>query len=269
MPRLVATDLDGTLLRPDGTVSPRTAAALARATARGATVVLVTGRPPRRLPEVATGLACHPLAVCANGALVLEVATGAVVHHHPIDPTTAAAAVARLRAVLPEAVFAVERPERFGHEPGYPLAFAVPEDTVVARAEELVVEGATKLLARLLGGGGDELAPETLLDQAATALGDLVEVSTSSRDGLLEMAAPGVTKAFALAGLAGELGVAAEETVAFGDMLNDLPMLEWAGHAVATANAHRLVREAADEVTASCDEDGVALVLERIFPAPT
>lgn len=248
-------------------MSPRTAGALARATAGGATVVLVTGRPPRRLPEVADGLACHPIAVCANGALVLEVASGEVVHHHPIDPATAATAVARLRAVLPGAVFAVERPERFGHEPGYPLAFAVPPDTVVGRAEDLVADGATKLLARLLGETGTGLAPEVLLERAAEALGGLVEVSTSSRDGLLEMAAPGITKASALADLAGELGIAAEETVAFGDMLNDLPMLEWAGHAVATANAHRLVRDLADEVTAACDEDGVAVVLERLFPA--
>lgn len=70
-----------------------------------------------------------------------------------------------------------------------------------------------------------------------------------------------MTKAFALA----SLGIPAAETVAFGDMPNDVPMLEWAGHGVAVANAHPDALAAADEVTASNDEDGVALVLERLL----
>lgn len=265
-------------MRPDGSVSERNAAALSRATRAGATVVLVTGRPHRRVAALAQTLPCHPLVLCANGAVVFDAALGEVVSHHPIEPATAAAVVARLRAVLPDAVFAVEHAGGFGHEPGYPPLFEIPEGTVVGPAEELVALGATKLLARAptTGGAGGALPagslwadPERLFRTTKVAVGDLAELSMSARDGLVEVAARGITKAFALAHLAGELGVTARDVVAFGDMLNDVPMLEWAGRGVAMGNAHALVKAAANEVTSAFDEDGVAVVLERLFPSPS
>jgi hydroxymethylpyrimidine pyrophosphatase-like HAD family hydrolase len=82
----------------------------------------------------------------------------------------------------------------------------------------------------------------------------------------MEISASGVSKAVALSRLADELGVPADEVVAFGDMPNDVPMLGWAGHAVAVANAHPDVLAAADEITASNDDDGVAQVIERLLP---
>lgn len=266
----MATDLDGTLVRPDGSVSARNAAALARAQAAGATVVLVTGRPPRRVVDLARSLGCHPLVLCANGALSYDAARDRVVDHHPIDPATAARVVRRLRAAVPGAVFAVEHPGGFGHEPDYPLAFDVPAGTVVAPAEDLVAVGPTKLLARCppTSPSGPAQAPETLVAAVGAAVGDLAEASTSAGDGLVEVAARGVTKATALAGLAAQLGVDWDEVVAFGDMLNDLPMLEWAGLGVAMGNAHDLVKASAGEVTASCLDDGVAAVLERLLAPP-
>jgi hydroxymethylpyrimidine pyrophosphatase-like HAD family hydrolase len=96
--------------------------------------------------------------------------------------------------------------------------------------------------------------------------GHLAEFSHSStNDTLLEISAAGVSKASALARLCRQRGIEREDVIAFGDMPNDLPMLAWAGHAVAVANAHPEVIAAADEVTASNDESGVALVLERLF----
>lgn len=258
------------MVLPDGSVSARNAAALGRAAAAGATVVLVTGRPHRRVVELARSLPCHPLVLCANGALVYDAANARVVAAHPIDPAVAVEVVGRLRAALPDAVFAVEHAGGFGHEPGYPLSFAVPEDTVVALAEELVGVGPTKLLARGPGGGpgraGTWSDPEVVFELARGAIGELAELSMSARDGLVEVAARGVTKAFALASLAADLGVPASEVVAFGDMVNDVPMLEWAGHGVAVANAHPRAKAVADEVTAAFDRDGVAVVLERLFP---
>ncbi len=82
---------------------------------------------------------------------------------------------------------------------------------------------------------------------------------------MLEISAAGVSKATALARLCEQRDIDRRDVIAFGDMPNDLPMLAWAGHAVAVANAHPDVRAAADEVTASNDESGVALVLERLF----
>lgn len=258
---------------PDGSVSERNAAAIARAAAAGATIVLVTGRPPRRVEALARSLPCHPIVLCANGALVYDAAAGEVVGSHPLDPATAVAVVARLRGVLPDAAFAVEHVGGFGYEPGYPLTYDAPDAALVGVAEELVAVGPTKLLARGPrpdGPGGTPAPawadPESLYALARAAVGELAELSMSATDGLLEVAARGVTKAVALAGLAGELGVTADEVVAFGDMRNDIPMLEWAGHGVAMGNAPADVRAVADEVTRRFDEDGVAVVLERLLP---
>lgn len=258
---------------PDGSVSERNAAALARAATAGATIVLVTGRPHRRVEALARSLPCHPIVLCANGALVYDASVGKVVRAHPIDPATAAVVVARLRAALPDAAFAVEHVGGFGYEPGYPLTYDVPDGALVAVVEELVAVGPTKLLARGPRPDGPVAAPppgwadpEALYALARAAVGELAELTMSATDGLLEVAARGVTKAVALAGLARELGVTAEEVVAFGDMRNDIPMLEWAGHGVAMGNAPADVQAVADEVTRRFDEDGVAVVLERAFP---
>jgi HAD superfamily hydrolase (TIGR01484 family) len=106
---------------------------------------------------------------------------------------------------------------------------------------------------------------DALLAAAHAAVGDLATLTHSSTDGLLEVSATGVSKASGLAALAEQHGVPADRVVAFGDMPNDLPMLAWAGHGVAVANAHPEVLAIAAEVTARNDEDGVAQVLERWF----
>jgi hydroxymethylpyrimidine pyrophosphatase-like HAD family hydrolase len=95
-----------------------------------------------------------------------------------------------------------------------------------------------------------------------------VEVTHSSSSGLVEMSAAGITKATGLALLAAEYGVQPADVVAFGDMPNDVPMLTWAGRGVAVANAHAEARDAADELTLSNVDDGVAVYLERWFPEP-
>ena len=127
--------------------------------------------------------------------------------------------------------------------------------------EELVAAGVVKLLAR-----HEELGSDELLARARASVGSLVECTHSSTDGLLEMSATGISKASGLASLAQEWGVEPADVVAFGDMPNDLPMLAWAGRSVGMANAHPEVLAAVDEVTLSHDEDGVAVVLERLFP---
>lgn len=256
---VVASDLDGTLLRSDGTVSSRSRAALAAAEDAGALFVVVTGRPPRWMAPVADTVGRHGLAICANGALVWDMAGQRVVRENPIDPATAADVVRRLRDALPELAFAVEQGTRFGHEPAYRSRATVPDDVLVAEAAELVAAPVAKLLARHEGMGPDEL-----LAAAREVVGELATVTHSSAGGLLEISAVGVSKAVALEELAAEHGLGAGDAVAFGDMPNDLSMLAWAGHAVAVANAHPDVLAVADEVTATNDEDGVAVVVERL-----
>jgi Cof subfamily protein (haloacid dehalogenase superfamily) len=260
--RLFATDLDGTLLRSDGSVSDRTRAALAAVEEAGRALVLVTGRPPRWMPPVVEQTGHTGLALCANGATVYDLATEQVVQEHLIDPEVGAKVVAAIRDALPDVSFAVERGEArgLGHEQAYGLPYAPKGDVLVAEVDELVAEPVAKLLAR-----HDDMDPDEMLARVREVVGDLVEVTHSSTWGLMEISAGGVSKAVALSRLADELGVVAEEVVAFGDMPNDLPMLGWAGHAVAVANAHADVLDAAHEVTASNDDDGVARVVERLL----
>ena len=125
----------------------------------------------------------------------------------------------------------------------------------------LVEQPSLKLMLR-----HDHLTADVLLERAREVVGHLAELSHSnSADGLLEIAAAGVSKASALTRVCAERGLRSEDVIAFGDMPNDLPMLEWAGHAVAVANAHPDLIAAADEVTTSNDDAGVARVLERLF----
>ena len=262
--RLVATDLDGTVIRTDGTVSDRTRSAFAGAEQAGVAVVLVTGRPQRWMRTIAEDTGHRGMAILSNGAVVYDLHEERVIDEHPLEPEAAAEVVAALRAELPGLVFAVERGSRFGHEPAWVPRVAMPADVLVAGVDDLLGEPMLKLLAR-----HDELSGDELVARARAVVGHAATVTHSgfSTVGMLEISGPGVTKASALARLAADLGTGPEGTVAFGDMPNDLPMLAWAGHAVAVANAHPEVRAVADEVTASNDDDGVALVVERLLAA--
>jgi Cof subfamily protein (haloacid dehalogenase superfamily) len=263
-PTVVATDLDGTIVRTDGTISPRTRAALATAEERGALVVLVTGRPPRWLSGVSDATGHHGIAICANGALVYDLHDEQVVESFPLSVEVALDLVARLRDAIPGLGFAVETVEEgFAHEPSYRPRWS-SDGAPVREIDELVRGRLVKLLAR-----HEELSSDELLAAANAAVG--VEVATlthSSRDGLLEISAAGISKATTLARVCAEHGRGAADVIAFGDMPNDLPMLTWAGYGVAVANAHPDVLDVVDEVTASNDADGVALVLERVFGEP-
>jgi len=259
-PRLVASDLDGTLVRSDLSVSDRTREVLARVEEAGALFVMVTGRPPRWMAQVARDTGHRGLAVCANGALVYDLHTERVVQDFRIDGETALHLVDALRAQVPGIAFAVEKGvDGFGREPAY-----VPRwdngEVLVAPVEELVEPGVVKLLARVEGTPSDDL-----LARARDVLGGLAECTHSSGDGLVEISAAGVSKASGLAVLAREWGVDVRDVIAFGDMPNDLPMLAWAGRSVGMGNAHPDVLAAVDEVTGTNDDDGVAEVLERWF----
>ncbi len=260
-PALVATDLDGTLIRSDGTVSARTRAALRRVEQRGATVVFVTGRPSRVMAGVVAQTSASGLAICANGALVFDLDSGVPVSHRYLEQATALRLARAIRAAVPDAAFAVESGVRFGREPAFETMWPDPGELVAAFPELLLTLPATKLLVRR-GGQPFTGVYDVIVDLAGTN----AVVTTSSLD-LVEIAGPGVSKAVALAELAAERGMTARDVIAFGDMPNDLPMFAWAGYSVAVANAHPDVLAAADEVTASNDEDGVAVILERLFPA--
>ena len=262
LPRLIATDLDGTLIGPDDRISPRNIKALAAASAAGSAVVLVTGRPVRWLPAVYAQLGSPYPAICANGAVDYDPVTDLVHEARPLSPTVLAQACTRLAAAIPGIAFAVEIEggRRMLHEPAYPLFWDTTEPGVAeAPLSRLVAQPAVKLLAR--GGTRD---PDEFSELIRTAVDGLVEVTHSSSSGLVEMSATGVTKATGLAALSERLGIAAADVLAFGDMPNDVPMLRWAGRGIAVANAHPQARAAADGYTLSNVDDGVAAYLERL-----
>ena len=261
--RLVASDLDGTLLRPDETVSDRTRAALGSARAAGITVVLVSGRPPRSLGPIAERIGVGGIAICANGAVVWDLDSGTMVDHTPLAADLATRLVRDLRQAIPGALFAVELERGFGHEAGWSdgrVLISSPE-ALEADALELITGPVTKLLVR-----HPTMAFAEIAERARDAVGEHAVVTWAGLR-VVEISAAGVTKASALERLCRRLGIAASEVVAVGDMPNDLAMLDWAGTGVAVANAAREVLDAADEVTAANTEDGVALVLERILAA--
>lgn len=261
-PRVIATDLDGTIVRTDGTISPRTRAALERAQAAGVLVIVATGRPPRWLAGIAEGTAQSGLAICANGALVVDLDSGAIVDSTAIEPAVVETVIRTLRAEIDGVGFAAEAIDgTFIHEPAYRPAWA-PESFVLVD-DLLLVETApiAKLLARHTGISSDEM-----LAAARRALPEGLAAPThSSIDGLLEINGYGITKASTLSRFTADRGFSAADVIAFGDMPNDVEMLRWAGHSVAVANAHAEVLAVVDEVTASNDDDGVAQVLERWF----
>jgi len=259
--KAVACDLDGTLLRSDGTLDERSRGALAAVEATGAIVVICTARPARWMRPLAEATGHRGVAICANGGVVWDLHTNTPIEEFPLEPEIARQIVAALQAGLPGGHWAVERTDGFGHEPSYEPRWPVPDDTVIEAVDVLVSQPSVKLLLRHA-----DLMADELLQQARGLVGHLAELSHSnSADSLLEIAAAGVSKASALTRVCAERGIASADVVAFGDMPNDLPMLRWAGHAVAVANAHADLLAAADEVTASNDDAGVARVLERLF----
>jgi Cof subfamily protein (haloacid dehalogenase superfamily) len=260
-PRLIASDLDGTLLRSDGTVDERTRQAIATAEAAGVTVVFCTARPHRWLKPLAEETGHRGVAVCANGAVLWDVHTESVIEASPLAPAVARELVALLESEMPGGAWAVERTGGFGHEPSYVPRWPVPPDTLIDAIHALIDEPAVKLMLR-----HEQLSADVLLSRAKAVGGHLAEFSHSStNDTLLEISAIGVSKASGLARLCRRLDIDRADVIAFGDMPNDLPMLNWAGHAVAVANAHPQVIAAADEVTDSNDESGVARVIERLL----
>lgn len=265
-PRLIATDLDGTLLHDDKTVSDRTVAALSAAEEAGIEVFFVTGRPARWMDVVSEHVHGHGLAICANGAVVVDLHDGGrFLEVRPLETDAALAVVRAVRAAAPGASFAVECTSGLHYEPHYP-PFQLDSATVVPSAEALLTggDGRPGPIIKLLA-FHPVLAPDEFLALARTAAGEHGCVTRSSPTALLEISGAGVSKASTLARCCAERGISPEEVVAFGDMPNDLEMLTWAGTSYAMANAHPEVLAACTNRTAANTEDGVALVIEQLL----
>jgi Cof subfamily protein (haloacid dehalogenase superfamily) len=260
MLKLVATDLDGTLLHTDGTVTERTRRALTAVEDMGVTVVFVTGRPVRWMGDLWEHVGGHGLAVCSNGGIVYDVHARAVSECRPVPADVGIEVAQVLRAKVPGTRFALETTTGFAREPEFMPRVPPAEEVPVGPLEEIFDDTVVKVLAR-----HEEAEPEPFWAEVESHVGHLVSTTWSSVGALVEMSAAGVTKASTLELLCAERGIRAEEVVAFGDMPNDLAMLRWAGTSYAMANGHPSVRETAARVAPSNEQDGVASVLEELF----
>ncbi|MGW6907289.1 Cof-type HAD-IIB family hydrolase [Streptomyces sp. NPDC054940] len=259
--RLVATDLDGTLLRDDLTVSQRTLRALEAVAGAGAHHLVVTGRPAAACESLLAALGYHGLAVCGQGAQLYDAGSGRLLSSASLGRTLARSVVDRVEAALgPVELGVVTAPpasrfkvtERFGERVRHGW------DLTTDRAL-LWEDPVDKLILHHPGMDEDELA-----DRTRELCGDEVTVVHSVK-GMVEVLPPGTTKGAGIARAARLLGCTGADTIAFGDMPNDVPMLEWAAHGVAVANAHPALRAVADEIAPGNEEDGVAAVLERLY----
>lgn len=263
---MVASDVDGTLLRSDETLSQRNRAAV-EAVIERSLFVIATGRPPRWTHPIAEMLNHHGVAVCSNGAVTMDLADESIVDTRLLSSSDAAAAAEAIRSILPDIVFAVDSLDGLGHEPPYQPVFATGREVRIAPLNELIATPSLKLLFRHPSMDGE------VLDAIIAAVGDHGTITYGSTGSvpqsrtLIEVMAFGVSKAAALQRICDHHGFTADDAIAFGDMPNDIAMLAWAGHGVAMANGHPETKAAANEVTLSNDEDGVGVVLERELAA--
>ena len=262
-PRLIASDMDGTLLRSDDTVSDATVAELGRWRDAGVPFVLATGRPPRWMHRIREVLG-FGTAVCCNGSVLLDLEPMEIVDEAPLAPDALQAITAELRARQPTTWFAVEYGWQFRHEPVYRPRWDVDAPGVaVATLEEMTATPAAKLLAR-----HGSMEPDAFVELIESVVGDRATVTHSSTDALAEISAPGVTKATGLATVAARHGIGPGDVVVFGDMPNDIAAFEWVraagGRAVAMAHAHPDLMAVATDVTGTNDDDGVAAFLASL-----
>jgi Cof subfamily protein (haloacid dehalogenase superfamily) len=266
LPKLIATDLDGTLVRSDETVSAYSHEVLARVRAAGIPLVGATGRGPRLIDSCLEFIPEADFLVLAQGARVLDLRdpSGPVTLRSVTVPGAEVLGVVEaLEAVVGPLTLMVEARD----EPGAPLygeshpAWKYPEALEPRARAEALAGPVVKAFAHSPRHEPDELvaiARELVAPDGVTV--------TQAGLGYIEICPPGVTKATGLAVVAESLGVDPREVLVFGDMPNDLPMFGWAGWGrVAVANAHPEVRAVADEVTQSNDEDGVAAYLDRLL----
>ncbi|CAM5543657.1 HAD family hydrolase [Streptomyces narbonensis] len=262
--RLVATDLDGTLLRADESVSARTRDALAAATEAGAAHIVVTGRAVPWTRHILDDLGYEGIAVCGQGAQVYHAGEHRLLTSLTLDRQLAGLALSKMEAEVGPLAVAASRDGLEGEVlmgPGYrvqegPLPYVPYEDPA-----ELWAAPLTKLYIQ-----HPTLSDDELTRIARETVGGLVDVVMAG-PGIVEILPLGLSKATGLSLAARRLGVKAADTIAFGDMPNDIPMFAWAAHGVAMGNAHEELRAVADEVTSSNEDDGIAVVLERLLSA--
>lgn len=267
LPRLIATDLDGTLLDADTSVSPRTRAALDAARAAGIIVVPVTARQPIGLRLIAEEAGFEDWALCGNAAFGIHLTTGELLFERTIAVPVQRTLVEELNARIPGLLHVSIRDagEQFVAQTGYADVATFtdhrrdPATMGGVHLDDVLAAPSLKLVVR---------HPNLSAAEILTVLGELDHTgfeATTSGAPFVEVMAEGVNKAWGLEQLCTHLGISAAEVLAFGDAPNDVEMLRWAGRGLAMADADVLVKAAADGLAPANTDDGVAQVIEELL----
>lgn len=266
LPKLIATDLDGTLVRSDNTVSAFSHDVLDRVRGAGIPVVGATGRGPRLTELTRNDIRAADFLVMAGGGRVVDQSDPAgpvVLRDERLSGAVLADLLAALEAqvgpltVMVEALDGHEAPLWGDYDPSWPY----PERFVSRNRTDCLSGNVIKAFARTADHDVD-----ALLATAQRIIPPSRAVATQAGLGFIEILPPGVDKATGLEVVAQAIGVDPSDVLVFGDMPNDLPMFDWAGWSrVAVANAHPSVRRLADEITLRNDDDGVAVYLDRLL----
>ncbi len=260
--RLVASDIDGTILGHDGKISDRTVRAFHACREAGVELVFVTGRPPRWLHPLEEQLGHTGTVICSNGAVVWDLEDNRLVSAQALSVDSVLEIRRIIKQLRPTALFAAETLAGFYLEPGFienGSSELLAEFTPAPLADTLTPgDAVVKFLAIVREGTADEF-----LAEVSPAVAHLAAATHSAPTvAMLELSLPGVNKAVTLAEYAKSLGIDAADVVAFGDMPNDIEMLRWAGHGYAMASGHPEAILAAGQQAPHFDDDGVAQVLE-------
>jgi Cof subfamily protein (haloacid dehalogenase superfamily) len=260
--RLVASDIDGTILSHEGKISDRTVRALHACRDAGVEVVFVTGRPPRWLHPLQDQLGHTGTVICSNGAVVWDLEADRMLSARALGLDAMFEVRRIIRRLRPSALFAAETLTGFHLEPGFLEngSSRLLEEFKPAplRSTLTATDSVVKFLAIVREGTADEF-----LAEVTPAVAHLAAATHSAPNmALLELSLPGVNKAVTLAEYAASLGIGAADVVAFGDMPNDIEMLRWAGEGYAMASGHPEAIRAADQQAPHFDDDGVAQILE-------
>lgn len=262
-PKLIATDLDGTIVPHNQPISDRTIAAFTSAHDLGVAIFFVTGRPSRWMADIHAAFEFGS-AICCNGALIYDLHNDKVLEEWMIQPTELQRSVDLLRGAIPNISFAVESNDHFHRERAYLPRWDIGmDDAGVERIDEVLNRPALKLLARL---SAQEISADEMLAIATPVLENVVTVTHSANDdSLLEISAMGVSKGETLAKMAARIGLTADDCVAFGDNPNDFSMLQWAGRSYAMIDGHPAGPKNAKDVAPAHNQDGVAIVIEKLL----
>ena len=257
--QLIGLDIDGTLMHWGGGISPAVVEAVEKVRLCRNHVILATGRNIIATLPVAQTLGIRRgWAVCSNGAVTIRLNPATPGGYDIVEKVTfnPRAALELIREEMPDAFFAVEDlGVGFRVSREFPMGELAGRQRVVDSFEELYEEECTRVVIR--APGADVSHFDTLVHRIG--LSDVTYAVGYSA--WLDLTPPGVSKASALEMLRRQLGVYPDHTLAVGDGNNDIEMLTWAGRSAAMGNALERVREVADRVLPSVEDDGVLDVL--------